>query len=45
MRRIARSVREYEISPGTGEREIAKHRKTRKKGRQVTGSSRVVARE
>lgn len=45
LRRIARSVRKYEVSPGTGGREITKHRKTRKKGRQVTGSSRVAARE
>ena len=45
LRRIARSVRVYEFSPGTGARETTKHKKTRKKGRQVAGSPRVVARE
>lgn len=45
LRRIARSVSVYEISPGMGARETTKQRKTRKKGRQVTGSSRTVARE
>ena len=45
LRRIARIVRVYGISPGTGARETTKHRKTRKKGKQVAGSSRVAARE
>ena len=45
LRRIARSVRVYEGSPGTGVREITKHKKTRKKGKQVAGSSSTVARE
>ena len=45
LRRIARSVRVYEASPGTGARVTAKHKKTRKNGRLVAGSSRIVARE
>ena len=45
LRRIARSVRVYEVSPGAGARETTKHRKTRKKGRPVIGSSRTFARE
>ena len=45
LRRIARSVNVYEVSSGAGARETTKHRKTREKGRPVTGSSRIFARE
>lgn len=45
LRRVARIVSVYVVSPGMGARETTKHRKTKKKGRQVAGSSRVVARE
>jgi hypothetical protein len=45
LKRIARRVRVYDVSPGAGARETMKHRKTSKKGRQLAGCSRMVARE
>jgi hypothetical protein len=38
-------IRVYGVSPGAGAREDAKHRKTRRKGREAVGSSRVAAME
>lgn len=45
MRRIAKRVRLYEVSPGEGALEITKQRKTRRKGRLAAGSPSIAARE
>ena len=45
VRRIARRVTLYEISPGEGAREATKQRKAKRKGKEALGFSSIAAKE